>query len=395
MKLFKSWVLLLGIMLMLPFLATASEFKLKNVPEKFASLEGAIVEETEQSIIILTKSYLLTRSIDTIEVVKRTPEEDKKFIEEYGPSVPLYQEYLRRKNNESPSSDSSGTSTSTSTSTSVPKDKKVMLRYHFTEGETAYLVSNTTNTVSNQVGDRNFDTKSLVNQVIKLVVKNVDEQNQTTIQTNYEKFESEISMGRRAGQKMDLLKQLGEMQNTYKVDYQGNFEIISREDLKRANPMLGVGGQSSEMSFLLPFPDDVVSIGDTWEGDQTLPIPGIEDDVIINIQSELSDIVDRNGELIAIIKSKQTLDIRDVSFDPAVAAGENLPANAKIPKMTIKEYSLDSDVEYGFSISRKMMRYVNTTGKTIMDMESGGQGDIKTIMNIDGTARITLEKPEY
>ncbi len=393
MKLFKSWVFLLAIILVLPLLATASEFKLKNVPEKFASLEGAIVEETEQSIIILTKSYLLTRSIETVEVVKRTPEEDKKFIEEYGPSVPLYQEYLRRKNNESPSSDSPRTSTATSSS--VPKDKKVLLRYQFTEGETAYIVSNTTNTVSNQLGDRNFDTKSLVNHVIKLAVKHVDEQNQTTIQTNYEKFETEISLGRRAGQKMDLLKQLGEMQKTYHVDPQGNFKIISREELKRANPMLGMEGQSSEMSFLLPFPEDIVTIGDTWKGDQPLPIPGIEDDVIINIQSELSDIVNRNGELIAIINSKQTIDIHDVSFDPAVAAGENLPENAKIPKMTINEYNLDSNVEYGFSLSRKMMRYVNTTGKAVIDMETGGQRNMKTIMNIDGTARITLEKPNY
>ncbi len=76
---------------------SSSEFRLKNMPAKYADVEGAILEEDSQIILILTKDGMLSRSIDSIEIVKRDPEGDKKFIQQYAPTNQAYQEYLKRK----------------------------------------------------------------------------------------------------------------------------------------------------------------------------------------------------------------------------------------------------------------------------------------------------------
>ncbi len=80
--------------------------------------------------------------------------------------------------------------------------------------------------------------------------------------------------------------------------------------------MANVGRSPAEQNPWLTFPEEPVEIGARWNADRVIPMTGASKELILSSTYTLKDVIEEEGEKIAVIETETYLDESDISFEP-------------------------------------------------------------------------------
>ncbi|RJP20752.1 MAG: TlpA family protein disulfide reductase [Candidatus Omnitrophota bacterium] len=323
--------------------AYSSVIRLKNMPEKYAKLEGAILKEDGQSVTLMTVDAIIVRSLDTVEIVEWTPDKDKQFIETYGPANPKYQEYLGKK-----------TDTTITESESKQTGEKYLLRNQFKKGETGYIIS--VGAIETRMGSGSADIPAMMMDMqflMKIDVANVDSSHVATCKIDMEQGFMTLNAGGNK-QTMDMKKMLGDQlqSTTFKVNALG--ERVNEEGQLElnlmTNPMennLNMG--QMQQNIIRVFPQKSIGIGETWSDKKEMTIPGAKDPITFYSLSKLESVKNVNGEKVAEISIQSSMTAKNLTIDSPAG---NPSGNTAMPAIQFNELSITGKQILEFNMDR-------------------------------------------
>ncbi len=365
--------------------AFATEFRLKNIPEKYAKMSGAILEEDEQSVTIMTQDSVLIRSLDTIEIVDRTPVKDKEFIEKYGPSNQLYQDYLRRKQN----------LTSTPDSVSAPGET-YLLRHQFTQGETQYQTANASINVQVKMGALNMPMDFTLDAILKLNTQKADSSGDASIKLEIDQLEINSQMANRK-ETIDLSKlpatARAQLENlVFETNTLGEIDM---DPLKNLSMMSSPGMNANNFGafFFTKLPKQKVAVGDSWQEQIEIPLPEQKEPAYAYSVSTLEDVLLINGEKVAVVSNQTSVNLKDIKIDPQAMGGGMAPMAGAA--MEMKEMRMNTKVTAHLNLETKVQTSSSMTASIMMDMgEMGPQKQAMAFtMKMSGIMEHSKTKP--
>ena len=335
------------VLLMATITPEASKFRLKNVPEQYALIEGAVVKKDSQTIVIMTETGLSTRSLDSIEILEETPEADKTFIETHGPNNQEYQRYLNPVKTQS--SGEAKTQETYGYQSIAKPGEMYELRYKFEKGKLTYCLMDIDMTMEAEVEGRTIPVTTNMQAVMQMLVRKIDRSGNAEIFIQIEPKSGEVGM---AGFKQKMPRSaLGEKQSmTLTISPTG--DLISGDIPGAESSLLPVpditGGSTFSISNTLP--KNKVAVGDRWKGNIQSRIEA--ENSAMDMNCVLKDIVDIEGKRAAVIETAITGKVNSVEFDPknALPIGSSLLLGSVKPTMnmtitrTVTEF-LDLDTQ--------------------------------------------------
>lgn len=380
--------------------AEASVFKLKNMPEKFATVEGAIVERDDQTIAIMTEDSLLIRAADTVEIVEETPYEDEQFIKEHGPSNAEYQAYLEQKDTAplepaAPSGESiapEGAETEGRWKSVAKPGESLVLRYDYEEGKTSYMVMDTTTVIGTKVGPQSIPATLRMAMVLSAKIVDVDPEGVAEYSIGFEEIDGQMEMGGRKQPMPSGMFKSSESQ-TLRVDRRG--QLVGGDTFEPAAMMGAPGGLTNQMStnVFAAFPEKAVSVGERWTVEESVEVPGSDQTISMNSSSVLSDIVEMDGDRVAVIDSTVTMRGEGLTIDPSATRNPNAPPTQR-GEVTIDKMTTVRELVSYFSLSKNTVVYMEDNMRMTMEMaDAGPAGGMNMSMNMEGVYRIVDEKP--
>ncbi len=366
--------------------ARASTFRLKNMPEAYAKLEGAILEEDAASITIMTRDNVLTQSRDSVEVLDRTPAEDKQFIAQYGPANTVYQEYLKRKNKVPV------TPVSEKKSAAKPGEK-FTLRYQFTKNEISYLVYNASGQIKTKTGKLEIPSANTINIVKTLLTKEVNPEGAAIfdIGTNLFTMVAQVGTNQR---KMDQTSQYKGKVDT--VEYDSRGALVSVENFLKSTLEGGAAASADQISQSLftILPKKEVAVGESWTEDLKYEIPGSGQPLVLHVESVLDDVVLEEGAKVALITTKTGLNIAALSLDPKkLGIGSSLPQYAG-QKITIQNMAVLQTMKSRFLIESGRLLTTDETSSIQVSVTMPGNQSIESDIKMEAKRTYTKQKPE-
>ncbi len=361
----------------------ASIFRLKNMPEKYAKLEGAILEEDGKSLTIMTEDSIIVRTLDTIEIVERTPEADKAFIEKYATANPKYQEFVKGKGMGAVSSQAKKPAQS---------DETYLLRNKFQDGEVGYVIITGTIKTQTDMGAMNVPAVSMdMKALMKSEITDVESDIATYKIDMEEGFMTLDIPGRK--QTMNLKEMMDQQMEaiTYKINRLG--EMVNEDGSLNFNFMPTQAGGSMnfaniQQGMIRAFPEKRVGIGDTWSDKQELTLPGSEKPVNVYSLRTLESVKEVDGEKIAEISIQFNIDAKNMEIEsPAGPAGDM--------KINFEEFSVNGKqiMEFNIDQGRAISTKDNQTIAMKMQPPNTGQTmSLKMKQNLD--SKIVYSKSE-
>ncbi len=363
MKSLKFIALLLGVLFVFLDPADASKFKLKNMPEKYALFEGAIVEEDEQSITIITKDAIHIRTKDSIEILERTPAEDKKFIETYGPENKRYQVFLgneEKKETPSISSELSG--------------EKFLLCNQFEKGESAYMITSGNIETQTNMGAMKVPVKMDMQMLSTVKVLDVNESNVATYELKIDEAQTEMDM---AGRKrtMDMKKMMGDQLKPMVMKVNAKGELVDEESSETSflpnQAMQGLHMGNLQQNVMRSFPEKEVQIGDSWSDDKAIELPGMSKSLNMSSTRTLESVKVVNGEKIATISNEYDMSGDNLQIDPKSLG--SMGGGAATQNIDVKSYQVKGKETYQFNIDQGRTISLNVFQTDTIKMEANDQ----------------------
>ena len=365
--------------------AYSSTFRLKNVPEAYARLEGAIVEEDTASITIMTQDNVLVKDRDSIEIVQRTPAEDKQFIAQYGPSNAVYQEYLKQKNK-------LPVTPAAETKSAAQPGEKFLLRYRFNKGETSYLIYHATGEITTKTGKLDVPVGNNIKIIKTILTRDISPDGFATLLlgTNLFIVETQTGANRRKVDQTSQFKGKGET-----VEYDSRGVRKTGENFLKATLEGGTGSATDQINQFLftVLPGKEIAIGERWTDELKYDIPGGGQPFVFQIESVLDDVIMEDGAKVALITTTTSLNVKDFSLDPQKAGvGSNLPQYAG-QKITIQNMTMRQVAKSRFGIERGQLSTVNESSDIQISMTLPGNQTVVTGIKMEATRTYTKQKP--
>jgi hypothetical protein len=338
----------------------SSEFKLKNVPEKYAELTGAVVKEDSTSIVIMTETTLRIFSLDAIEIVERTRSDDKDFIKKYGPTNEQYQEFIGNKpkpKEEVPVFNADG-------ERSIAKpDETYKLEYGLQKGDINYIRYQGTLKTKTELD--NIPTPALapeveldLNFIFSLIPTYIDNNGRATLKVGIVDADVYMNMQNRKRRMPD--KPYKEIKDTMLIDKNG--KILSSSELKIEDS----GGKKFDLTgFFIYIPSKPISVGDSWNYEQEETLPGLTESVLTNNEVKLVDIVEINGETYAKLQSTATSEVPKIELELPGSGGRNIPGTG----LTLTNLNSESYYTSYFSLKQNQITRFNSKSNVTYDME--------------------------
>ncbi|MFB3786635.1 MAG: hypothetical protein ACE15F_09710 [bacterium] len=366
--------------------AFSSTFRLKNMPEAYAKLEGAILEEDAASITIMTRDNVLVKGLDAIEILQRTPAEDKQFIAQYGPANAVYQEYLKRKNK-------LPVTPAAETKSAAKPGEKFTLRYQYTKNEISYLVYNASGQIKTKTGKVEIAAGNQIHIVKTLLTKEVNAEGAAVIDLGTNLFTTVVQIGANQ-RKKDQTSQVKNQVQTFEYDPRG--VLISGESFLKATLEEGAVSTAEQIGqFLFTIlPKQAVAVGETWTEEVKYDNPGGTEPVVFHIESVLDDVILEDGAKVALITTKTSMRLKDLSVDPKkLGIGGGLPQYAG-QKITIHSMALNQVMKSRFLIESGRLSTADETSGIQVSMTMPGNMAVDSDVKMEATRTYTKQKPD-
>lgn len=259
------------------------------------------------------------------------------------------------------------------------------LKYAFKQEEARSFIMDSSMEFTNQIGPMTMPMSMQMQVVLSAKTSTVDANGVGTVGIEMESMNGEMGF---SGQKQKLPPQMIQNRSqTVKISPNGEW----LEGGESAMPMMGPTGPGmSTMSqglFVL-LPDKSIAVGETWKQEREVEVPGAKQKMKQSIESELKDIVDIDGEKVALITTKETRSGKDIDIDLKALAQKGSPLPPQAEKLTLTELNQTRDLEIQFSLDRGSV--VSTLEKSKLSSTiSGFGGEGQTIKtNLEGINRI-------
>lgn len=260
------------------------------------------------------------------------------------------------------------------------------LKFAFKPEEAKSYVADSSMEIKSQIGQIAMPVTTLVNMTFSLKTASIDPNGVASIAINMATADGEIEF---SGQKQKMPPQM--MQNrsqSIKVSPRGELlegdETASPAALGPAGP--GVGMLAQGLFVLLP--DKQVAVGETWKQEKEAEIPGSQQKMKETIESVLKDVVELNGEKVALITCKENRIGKNIEIDTQALAKKGAPMPPQVGKLTIHEMTQDRDISIQFSLNRGVvvsLKELFTMSSSISGMGAPNQS---VTMNMSGTTSI-------
>ena len=352
---------LFSITILLSFLcfapAEASKFRLKNMPAEHAMLEGAIVNKENQTIVIMTKTGLTIRSLESIEILEETPIDDKEFIATYGPNNMEYQKYAFPEKFIVVEKKDSFTFGHKSI---AEPGRKYELKPQFTAKQLEYTIADATYSLDLKDQKRN-DNKYLMSFLVKIVhssyITRVDRRGNATMKIHNDDLGLTLFVNDRKFRIPSWM--LGKKDETETVQISANGEIEGEDQSYDPenifdSPTEFMQDISRDLFFKLP--DQPVAVGDTWGKTREY----VDDDTgelsIVDLNITFLDLVEIDEEPVAILSADFDIDTSEFVLESFAEDLEESPFEDD-EKIEAKQLNLRHNSITYFHMTKKKSVY--------------------------------------
>lgn len=376
----------------------ASKFRLKNVPEQYALIEGAIVKKESQIIVIMTATGLTTRSLDSIEILEETLQADKEFIKTHGPTNQEYQKYIfPEKSN--PKEETIEEKYTLGFKSIAKPGQKYLLQNKFQSKKLEYTVMDATFSIDMKDinnPDNFFQLSFLIRSVHSSYITQIDRNGSATMKIYNDELGLSFFVNNKKIRIPSWLLSKKEDTETIKINTHGDVEGSERAYDPESlfdSPSAFMQGTSRDLFFQLP--DEPVAVGYTWKKPRLVIDEDSGAQSYTDIQSMFLDYVDMNSEPVAVLQSKLGLNDAELALDSFAADIENGPFG-KANNIKAKQLKLEHDTLTYFSMSRNKSFY-NFETITISGVLEGIDGDQKIVMDmslhVEAQIKVQDQKP--
>lgn len=333
--------------------AEASKFRLKNVPEQYALIEGAIVKKDSQTIVIMTKTGLTIRDINSIEILEETPSDDKKFIDTYGSTNQEYQRYLKpnqtRTETIQPSKETHGYK-------SVAKPGETFdLQYKFQEKKLSYYDVDMVMELHSTAYEQDIPMKINLNIVFQAYIKELDRIGNGVffIKPDIKSAEMDI-----LGNTRRIPISTFESVDTEELTFSPKGELIINAKGEKINPEQRLAKWAELESFKLfsTFSDKIVKVGERWDFETGYTDPNSKNGLVEEF-SILTDVVDMDGNKTGIIETNLVMTAKNQNYTSIKTLEPLIPQNQR-PKKD------DTNIKMDVEVTRKLIDFFNLETQT-------------------------------
>lgn len=152
------------------------------------------------------------------------------------------------------------------------------------------------------------------------------------------------------------LKKSFKMENesvTVKINTLGQIIENPQTTQKTASLLMGRKNSTEKLPWLR-LPEKAIAIGESWNDNSPIPVPGVAKPIILHTTYTLAEVTEKAGIRIARIESQSSIQEKDVKVDPS-GMGQNM-GNIKI-SFSFREYSstgkgaIEFDLSHGIIVS--------------------------------------------
>ncbi len=375
----------------------ASKFHLKNMPAEHAALEGAIVKKDSHTIVIMTKTGLTIRALDSIEILDETPVEDNEFIRIYGPNNLEYQKYLFPKTFK-PKPKKEGSFTFGYKSIAEP-DEKYELKPQFKSKQLEYTIVDATFTfhLHNQERKENRYLMSfLVNILHSSYITHVDHDGTASMKIHNDKLGLTFFVNNRKFSIPSWM--LGKKEETETIRVKSNGEVEGMDQSYDPehifdSPTEFMQDISRDLFFMMP--DKPVAVGDSWKKNRQ----HVDDDTgefsRVDLDITLLDVVAMDGDPVAILSADLDFESAEFVLDQFAANIEHSPFEGG-GIIKAKRLNLSHNTITYFNLKENKIFY-NKEFINVSGVMEGQKDNITVTMNLDldveASIKVTDQKP--
>lgn len=376
----------------------ASTFKLANMPEKFATIEGAILERDAESITIMTQDNVMIRSLDSIEILEETPEADQAFIEEYGPNNPAYQRYLDQENPQSaaPAVSETDNENGIGYPSIAEAGKQYTLRYQHEKNRLYFLQTTMNLTMNIDMGERKMNTDMKMDSLAQLFSTNVNQAGVGTYRAELERFDMQMKMGDR-WRSAPIPNDQSPEGTQYAFEVSPNGSITGLDE--SPNPMLPLSQNPLQMEnnfvnlLFLPYPQEPMAVGHTWPIDASEIADALPEGLTLNQSATFVDVVDMQDTPAIVLDLITSMNAENLEIDPS-----QFQQNAQVPddaeNLKIDQLRLNQTQRYFIELETGFPIQIEETMKSTSTMTTGQAGIvIKNGWSSEGTHVVSEQRP--
>lgn len=253
------------------------------------------------------------------------------------------------------------------------------LKYAFKQDEAKSFVSDSSMEFKNQIGPMTMPMSMQMKATVSIKTTAVDSNGVSTVEVKMDSIDGEMGF---SGQKQKLPSQMMQNRNqSVKISPRGEW----LEGGESAMPMMGPTGPGASMvaqSVYILLPDKPIAVGETWKQESEVEVPGAKQKLKQTIASVLKDVVELNGEKVALISIQETRTGKDIEIDPQALAKKGAPMPPQAGKIILSETNQTRDLAIQFSLDRGSVLSVQEKNKLSSTISGfGGQDQtIKTEM---------------
>ncbi|MGC9327888.1 MAG: hypothetical protein ACP5I1_09665 [Candidatus Hinthialibacter sp.] len=258
-----------------------------------------------------------------------------------------------------------------------------LLKYEFKPGEVQSIVSDATMEFNNQIGAMSMPMAMTLQSIITLKTLSVDEDGAAQLELQVDSTEGEMSV---MGQKQKMPPQmLQSNSDSIKVASNGQWlqggASFSPAVMGPSSP----GAAMMMQSLFVLLPHEKKAPGEDWTQEAELEIPGASQKIKETVKSVLKDVVDMNGDKVAVISTQCTRTGKDIELDTSALSRGGTPMPPQAGEITISETNQ----------TRELLIYLNLDQGSVISVHEisqmnnsfsgfGGTGqNIKTNMHAD------------
>ena len=271
---------------------------------------------------------------------------------------------------------------------SVAKEGETFsLRYVFNADENKSVVSDATVSITNQIGAMSMPMKMQTHAVMEFKAASKDEDGGAAFDLSLKSIDGDI----------EVMGQTQKMPSQMIVNREGTINISALGEIVGGDALTpamfgpsGPGVSTMASAYFIAFPIKEVSVGESWTLEEDVPVPGSQQTMKMTMKSTLIDIVEKNGEKVAVINSKMDKIGKDIEIDASSLLSKGIPLPPQAAKITLSESTQIRDVTAHFSLDRGCVIWIQDNNEmlTVIGGIGGANQSIRTEMNSEGVMRL-------